>query len=82
MGALLVVAFKVGGDVRGVLTWIGINFLITFVFVNNISWQGHLGGFLGGAGLRRRHRLRAAGPPAYDGSRSPGSPGSRWWSWS
>lgn len=48
MGALLVLAFKVGGDVRGVLTWIGINFLITFVFVNNISWQGHVGGFLGG----------------------------------
>ena len=48
MGGLLVVALKVRGDVRGVLTWIGINFLITFVFVNNISWQGHLGGFVGG----------------------------------
>jgi membrane associated rhomboid family serine protease len=48
MGALLVVAHKVGGDVRGIMTWIGINFLITLVFVNNISWQGHLGGFLGG----------------------------------
>ena len=53
MGALLVVALKVGGDVRGVLTWIGINFLITFVFVNSISWQGHLGGFLGGTAVRR-----------------------------
>ena len=29
MGALLVLAFKVGGDVRGILTWIGINFVIT-----------------------------------------------------
>ena len=48
MGALLVLAYKVGGDVRGILTWIGINFLITFVFVSNISWQGHLGGFVGG----------------------------------
>jgi len=48
MGALLIVAYKVGGDVRGIMTWIGINFLITFVFINNISWQGHLGGFLGG----------------------------------
>lgn len=48
MGGLLVVAHKVGGDVRGIMTWIGINFLITLVFVNNISWQGHLGGFLGG----------------------------------
>lgn len=48
MGALLVLAYKVGGDVRGILTWIGINFFITFVLVSNISWQGHLGGFVGG----------------------------------
>jgi membrane associated rhomboid family serine protease len=48
MAALLVLAYKVGGDVRGVLTWVGINALITVFFVNNISWQGHLGGFLGG----------------------------------
>lgn len=48
MGGLLILAYKVRGDVRGIMTWIGINFLITFVFVNNISWQGHLGGFLGG----------------------------------
>ena len=48
MAALLVVAYKVGGDVRGILTWIGINFFITFAFVGRISWQGHLGGFLGG----------------------------------
>jgi len=48
MGALLVVTIKVHGDVRGMLTWIGINFAITLVFVNNISWQGHLGGFVGG----------------------------------
>jgi membrane associated rhomboid family serine protease len=47
MGALLVVAVKVRGDVRGILTWVGINAVITFVFPN-ISWQGHLGGFLGG----------------------------------
>jgi len=47
MGALAVVAFKVGGDVRGILTWIAINFVITFL-VARISWQGHLGGFLGG----------------------------------
>jgi membrane associated rhomboid family serine protease len=48
MGALLVVAYKVGGDVRGIMTWIGINAVITVLFINNISWQGHLGGFLGG----------------------------------
>jgi membrane associated rhomboid family serine protease len=51
MGALLVVALKVHGDVRGILTWIGINFVITFVFVNAISWEGHLGGFIGGAAI-------------------------------
>ena len=48
MGALLVVAIKVRGDVRGIATWIGINFVITFVLVRMISWQGHLGGFVGG----------------------------------
>jgi len=48
MGALLVLAFKVRGDVRGVLTWIGINAAITVVGRGFISWQGHLGGFLGG----------------------------------
>jgi len=49
MGALLVLAVKVRGDVRGILTWVGINFLITVVFASFISWQGHLGGFLSGA---------------------------------
>lgn len=48
MGALLVVAIKVRGDVRGIATWIGINFVITLVLVRLISWQGHLGGFIGG----------------------------------
>ncbi len=47
LGALIVVAFKVGGDVRGLLFWLGLNAVITFTFPN-ISWQGHLGGFLGG----------------------------------
>jgi membrane associated rhomboid family serine protease len=28
--------------------WIGLNFLITVVGRGFISWQGHLGGFLGG----------------------------------
>jgi membrane associated rhomboid family serine protease len=48
MGALLVVVLKVHGDVRSVLIWIGLNFVITFWFRGSISWQGHLGGFLGG----------------------------------
>ena len=50
LGALGVIALKVGGDVRGVLTWIGINFAFTFL-IANISWQGHLGGFLAGAAI-------------------------------
>ena len=48
MGALLVLAFKVGGNTQPILMWIGINFLITVVGRGFISWQGHLGGFLGG----------------------------------
>jgi membrane associated rhomboid family serine protease len=48
MGALLVVAFKVGGDVRSILMWIGINVVITVVGSSFISWQGHLGGLIGG----------------------------------
>ncbi len=51
MGAMLIVSIKVRGDVRGILTWIGINFVITFVFVNAISWEGHLGGFIGGTAI-------------------------------
>ena len=50
MGALLVLAVKVKGDVRGILTWVGLNAVFTFVFPN-ISWQGHLGGFLGGVAI-------------------------------
>jgi membrane associated rhomboid family serine protease len=48
MGGLLVVAIKVHGDVRGMLTWIGINFVITFMFIGRISWQAHVGGLVGG----------------------------------
>lgn len=48
MGALLVIAYKVRGDVSQLMLWIGLNFLITVVGRSFISWQGHLGGFLGG----------------------------------
>ena len=48
MGALLVLALKVGGQLQQLLIWIGINFVIT-VTLPHVSWQGHLGGFLGGA---------------------------------
>src|SRR5690606_37760724 len=47
IGALLVVANKVGGDVRMLLIWLGINVLLT-LRVPDVSWQGHLGGFIGG----------------------------------
>lgn len=45
--ALIVVARKVGGDMRALWGLIIVNVFITFA-VPNISWQGHLGGFLGG----------------------------------
>ncbi len=69
IGALLVVAQKVGGDVRGLLIWLGLNVFITFA-VPNVSWQGHLGGFIGGflaalvlvyAPKARRTTLQVAG---------------------
>ncbi|MCW2791202.1 MAG: Rhomboid family protein [Nocardioides sp.] len=47
MAALLVLAIKVGGNVQQLLLWIGINVAFT-LFGRGISWQGHLGGFLGG----------------------------------
>ncbi|HEU5036064.1 MAG TPA: rhomboid family intramembrane serine protease [Nocardioides sp.] len=47
MGALLVVALKLRAQVQGILIWIGINFFLT-ISVSGISWQGHLGGFVGG----------------------------------
>jgi membrane associated rhomboid family serine protease len=63
MGALLVLAVKVKGDVRGVMTWVVANFVLTFLFGSFISWQGHVGGFVGGVLLGaaivyapRRHR--------------------------
>lgn len=48
LGASAVVAFKAGGDFQGLLTLLAINLVITFT-VPMISWQGHLGGLLGGA---------------------------------
>jgi len=50
MGALLVIAYKVKADVQQILIWLGINAVLTFT-IANVSWQGHLGGFLGGVAI-------------------------------
>jgi membrane associated rhomboid family serine protease len=69
MGALLVLAYKVRGNVQQILMWIGINAVLTLT-ISGISWQGHLGGFLGGlatgavlvyAPRKNRTRLQVAG---------------------
>lgn len=51
MGALLVLAIRARGDVRQILIWLGLNVVVTIVGIGSISWQGHLGGFLGGVAL-------------------------------
>lgn len=48
MGAILLVAYKHKGNVRTILMWLGANVVITVVGSSFISWQGHLGGFVGG----------------------------------
>lgn len=48
MAALLIVAVKVRGDVQGLLTLVAINVAITIFGRGFISWEGHLGGFVGG----------------------------------
>ncbi len=48
MGALLVLAVKVRADYSQILFWIGLNVFITFFAGARISWQGHLGGLVGG----------------------------------
>lgn len=51
MAALLVVSLKVGADPSPLLVWIGINVFITVTNRGSISWEGHLGGFLGGLAI-------------------------------
>jgi membrane associated rhomboid family serine protease len=48
MGAFLVVALRVRAQLQGMLIWIAISFAYSF-FMPGISWQAHLGGFIGGA---------------------------------
>ncbi len=47
MGAFAVMALKVRGQVQTVLMFIGIQLVFTFT-VSGISWQGHIGGLVGG----------------------------------
>jgi membrane associated rhomboid family serine protease len=48
MGALLIIAIKIGADFSPILMWLGLNVVLTFVGRGFISWQGHLGGLVGG----------------------------------
>jgi len=48
LGGFLVITLKTRGDVRPILILLGLNALITFT-IPRISWQGHLGGLIGGA---------------------------------
>lgn len=48
LGALFVVARRSGGNYQLILIWLGINVVITVIGGAGISWQGHLGGLLGG----------------------------------
>ncbi len=82
MGALAVVALKVQGQLQTVLVWIGLNLAFTFT-VSGISWQGHIGGLVGGAVIgaamvfapRRTGRWSSGASPAWCWW-------SRWWrSW-
>ena len=65
LGALLVITRKAGGNYQLVLVWLGINVVLTVVGGAGISWQGHLGGLLGGLAaaailvLPARHHRRA-----------------------
>ncbi len=48
MGALVVIARRLGGDITSMLVVLGINFAFG-LFAGGISWQAHLGGLIAGA---------------------------------
>ncbi|WP_110240642.1 rhomboid family intramembrane serine protease [Nocardioides gilvus] len=47
IGAMLLLAWRVGGNVRQLLILLAVNAVFTFTFPG-ISWQGHFGGLAGG----------------------------------
>jgi membrane associated rhomboid family serine protease len=47
IGSLVVVGLKVKADLRVAFMWLGINLVYSFVG-SGISWQGHIGGLVGG----------------------------------
>ena len=50
LGGFLVMTLKLRGDVKPILILLAINAVITFT-VPRISWEGHLGGLVGGAAV-------------------------------
>lgn len=67
VGALLVISRARGLDVTWILGYVAVTAVIS-VIIPNISWQGHLGGFVTGAAVawlflqdakRRRGKVRA-----------------------
>ncbi|NLE97512.1 MAG: rhomboid family intramembrane serine protease [Propionibacterium sp.] len=50
MGAFLAMTLKSKADLKGILVWLGLNAAFTFL-VPNVSWQGHLGGLVGGLAI-------------------------------
>lgn len=47
MAALVIVGTKMKADMSTLWLWIGINAVLSFT-IPHVSWQGHLGGFIGG----------------------------------
>lgn len=47
IGALLAIQHKIHADLRFVLSWLALNVVYSFA-VPGISWEGHLGGLIGG----------------------------------
>ena len=45
--AMLVVYRRIGEDIRSMLVWMAVNFLMPFL-VGGIAWQAHVGGFIVG----------------------------------